>query len=85
MSAQAVSYKTYFKAWLVLLAITLTMVVVGSPALLIFGMCAKAAIIALWFMHLRYERIDFTLYVLLGMFATAIILYALTVPDGRAM
>ena len=75
----------YFRAWLLLLAITIVMVVLQNPALLIAGMSVKAFVIALWFMHLRYERLDFTLYVLLGLFATALVLFGLIAPDGLAM
>ena len=78
-------YRTYWKAWIALLAITLVMLTFGHAALLIVGMSVKAAIIAFWFMHLRKERFDFVLYVLVGIFATALILFRLILPDGRAM
>lgn len=78
-------YGSYWIAWLILLGITLAMVLTGNPTILLLGIGAKATIIALWFMHLRHERLDFTLYVVLGTLLTAAFLYLLIVPDGRAM
>ena len=88
MTSQAHSeadYRKYWLAWLVLLAITLAMVFIGSPAILLAGMTLKAVIIMLWFMHLRYERLDLLLCVVIGLFATALVLFLLIVPDGKAM
>lgn len=78
----AADYRTYWIAWLVLLGITLAMIFVGNPTVLIAGMSLKAAIICLWFMHLRYEHRDLLLTVLIGLFATAMVLYGLIIPDG---
>ena len=80
-----VSYKTYWYAWLCLLVVTLLMVLTLDPLVLIAGMSLKALIIALWFMHLRYEKLELVLYVLVGIFATALLLFFLIAPDGRAM
>ena len=80
-----VSYTTYWRAWLCLLVITVTMVFIGSAPVLIGGMMLKATIIALWFMHLRYERLDFVLCVIISIFCTALLLYLLILSDGRAM
>ena len=88
MTAQShpqVSYRTYWVAWLCLLAITVAMVFTGTRPVLILGMCVKATIIALWFMHLKYERLDFVLCVLVGIFATGLVLFGLIAPDGMAM
>jgi cytochrome c oxidase subunit IV len=79
------AYQTYWLAWVSLLVITVAMVYSGRPFLLVTGMTAKAAIIGLWFMHLRYERLDLVLCVVVGIFATALVLFLLMVPDGRAM
>ncbi|MCI0340044.1 MAG: hypothetical protein L0216_02640 [Planctomycetales bacterium] len=81
----ATPYRTYWSAWLVLLAITLAMVLTGSPPVLVAGMMAKATIIALWFMHLRTERLDLVLIVLGGIFATSLALFGLIAPDGWEM
>src|SRR5262245_51761260 len=74
----------YFKAWLVLLAITVIMVTIANPTLLIAGICVKAMIIVLWFMHLKYERLDFAVYVLVMLFGCALVLWGLIAPDGMA-
>ncbi len=84
-SHTAVDYRTYWLAWLALLLITLAMVFIGSRPVLITGMTLKAAIICLWFMHLRYERLDLLLCVILGIFATALVLFGLIASDGRLM
>ncbi len=81
----AMGYGTYLKAWVVLLFLTILMVMIANPAFLIAGMTVKALIIALYFMHLRHERRDFTLYMLLGLFLTSLLLFGLIIPDGRAM
>jgi hypothetical protein len=59
-------YRTYWIAWLVLLVITLAMVFIGNPTVLITGMTLKATIIGLWFMHLKYERIELDVYPAFG-------------------
>ncbi|MFQ5843574.1 MAG: hypothetical protein ACE5JG_01150 [Planctomycetota bacterium] len=78
-------YRSYWRAWVVLLGITLFMVLVTHPPVLLAGMGVKALIITLWFMHLRHERLDFALYVLVGVFLTALVLFGLIAPDGSAM
>jgi len=80
-----VPHLTYWKAWAALLAVTLVMILVTNPVLVTIGMTIKAAIIVLWFMHLKYERFDFILYVLLSTFLTALVLFGLILPDGYAM
>lgn len=80
----APSYGVYWAAWLVLLAITLVMLAISKPALLIAGMAAKATIIALWFMHLKSERLSLILTVALGIVVTTLILFGLIAPDGMA-
>ncbi len=77
-------YRAYWIAWLVLLAITLVMLAVGGTAVVAVGITLKAAIIALWFMHLRSERLDFTAYIIVGIFVTGLILGLLLLPDGLA-
>lgn len=78
-------YRKYWIAWLLLLGITLIMVFISQPAILIAGISIKAAIIMLWFMHLKDERWLFTLTILVSIFFCALILYGLIVPDGLAM
>jgi len=81
----APNYAVYLKAWVVLLCITLLMVAYTHTGVLIAGMVAKATIIALWFMHLRYEKRDFVLYILLPIVGVALLLFGLIAPDGLAM
>jgi cytochrome c oxidase subunit IV len=60
------------------------MLVVASPVVVLAGISLKAAIICLWFMHLRYERWDFATIIAVFIFATAVFLALLTYPDGAA-
>ena len=80
-----VAYRTYWVAWAILLCVTLGMVLLHHPAVLLAGMALKAAIIAFWFMHLKYEKAGLVVSVLVGIFATSLLLFGLIVPDGRAM
>ncbi len=84
MDAQP-NYSVYFKAWLVLLAITVIMVAIGSTAFLIVGMTLKATIIALWFMHLRYEHRGLVWSVVVSLVVCSLLLYGLIAADGMAM
>lgn len=77
-----VSYKTYWIAWVVLLAVTLAMVTVDSRAVLLGGMALKASIIAAWFMHLKYEKPFFVACIALAILATGFLLFGLIAPDG---
>lgn len=79
------SYRSYWSAWLFLLFVTIVMVFSGSAPVLIAGMLVKASVIALWFMHLRNERRDFTLLLVAGTLVTGLLLFALIAPDGAAM
>ena len=79
------SYKAYWGAWLILLLVTLAMVFIGSKPVLMAGMLIKASIIALLYMHLKFERMGLVLTVILGIFATTALLVVLIVPDGMAM
>ena len=81
----APNYRVYLKIWVVLLVITLVMVFTKKPAILLPGMAAKATLIALWFMHLKDERKDFIFYVASSIVIFSLVLFALLVPDGRAM
>ncbi|MBI3268128.1 MAG: hypothetical protein HYZ53_03835 [Planctomycetes bacterium] len=80
-----VPYRTYWRAWGCLLALTLGMVLIGHPAVLLAGMTLKAAIIAFVFMHLKFERAGLVVSVLVGIFATSLVLFLLLIPDGLAM
>lgn len=77
-----VAYRTYWIVWVVLLAITLAMVTVGSKPVLLGGMALKASIIAAWYMHLKYEKPFFVACIALGILATGFLLFGLIAPDG---
>ena len=79
------NYRVYLKIWVILLVITLVMVFTKKPAVLLPGMAAKATLIALWFMHLKDERKDFIFYVASSIVVFSLVLFALLVPDGKAM
>jgi caa(3)-type oxidase subunit IV len=84
-TATAPNYRVYLRIWIVLLVITLLMVFTRNPAILLPGMAAKATLIALWFMHLKDERKDFIFYVAGSIVIFSAVLFALLVPDGKAM
>lgn len=79
------TYRTYWGAWLVLLALTVAMVYLGATPLLVGGIVAKAGIITLLYMHLWHEHRRLFWTVLLGIFLTSAVLVALILPDARAM
>ena len=84
-------YRTYWIAWGVLLALTVTMVGLDQAplphrtfvALMLGAMALKATLIAAYFMHLRFERWALVLGIALGLPINAAILYILIVPDAR--
>ncbi len=78
-------YAGYWIAWLVLLAVTLVMISIKTPGILLAGIGVKAGIIALFFMHLRQEKRDLTLLVVLSVTLLGLLLFGLIAPDGRAM
>lgn len=81
----AVDYSVYWKAWGALLALTLMMAFISSPGFIVAGIVAKVTIIMAWFMHLKEEKLDFVLYVVVSLFFFAWLLYYLMIPDARAM
>jgi cytochrome c oxidase subunit IV len=84
-------YRTYWIAWGALLALTVTMVVLDQAplprstfiVLMLSAMLVKAAVIAGYFMHLRFERWALVAAVVLGLPINAAILYVLIVADAR--
>jgi cytochrome c oxidase subunit 4 len=84
-------YRTYWIAWAVLLALTVTMVVLDQMSIppralisiMLAAMIVKAAVIAAYFMHLRFERWTLVLGIVLGLPINAAILYVLIAPDAR--
>jgi cytochrome c oxidase subunit 4 len=82
-------YRTYIVVWVWLLVITvieIAAVQVGLARLLLIGVLMslsllKAALIAGYFMHLRYERLNLVLLVLIPLIL-AVILFTGVVPDA---
>ena len=91
--AKTTSYRTYWIAWSLLLALTMTMILVEGMnwprvvtlLVLVVAMLVKATVIGGWFMHLRFERTALVLSVVVGTLLTAALLFFLIVPDGIAM
>jgi cytochrome c oxidase subunit 4 len=85
-----VSSSHYWRIWAVLLVLTLIMVFIDQSPLtrgvlvlvLVVAMLAKASLIAGYFMHLRFEKLNLILIVLVGLLITGFILFALIAPDG---
>ena len=78
-------YSSYFKAWAVLLLLTLLMVFLHNRAFLLFGIGLKGGIIGWVFMHLRSERKDFVFYIVGSIVVFSAVLFGLIAPDGLAM
>lgn len=84
------SYRTYVGTWAALLTLTVGMLVTGyfplTPGLilvvLLIAMLAKASLIGAYFMHLRFERPGLVLAVVLGLLATAGLLFGILALDG---
>ena len=80
----------YWRIWSMLLVLTLIMVFIDQSPLtrgvlvsvLVVAMLAKAFLIAGYFMHLRFEKLNLILIVLVGLLITGFILFALIAPDG---
>lgn len=83
-------YGLYWRIWGILLALTLGMIVFDQLAVprlllvlvLVTAMLLKAAMIAGYFMHLKFERLILVLSVLFGLLVNGAILFALIAPDG---
>ncbi len=80
----------YWRIWFVLLVLTLVMVFIDQSPLsrsvlvlvLVAAMLAKVSLIAGYFMHLRFEKLNLILIVLVGLLITGLLLFALIAPDG---
>ncbi len=88
--ASGVGSSHYWRIWFVLLVLTLVMVFIDQSPLsrsvlvlvLVVAMLAKASLIMGYFMHLRFEKLNLILVVLVGLLITGVILFALIAPDG---
>jgi cytochrome c oxidase subunit IV len=89
-SVQAHGYKGYWILWVVLLATTVTMIFIGESsipkapqaAMLLLGSAIKASLIIFFYMHLRFERFNLMLVVLVGIFITSILMFIVPAYDG---
>ena len=90
MSEHSSSYKSYWILWIVLLAVTVTMIFIGESAmphlpqalLLLVGSAIKATLIIFFYMHLRFENVGLILTVLVGIFVTSILMFVIPAYDG---
>lgn len=91
MSAESAHpYRLYWILWAVLLTTTLLMIAIEGanlPAalaavLLLLGSGVKAVLIIFHYMHLRFEHKTLILTVLVGLFATSILMFVLPAYDG---
>jgi cytochrome c oxidase subunit IV len=82
--------KTYWITWSVLLVFTVAMLWADGASIprfalvgfMLLAMLTKASLIGANFMHLRHERAALTGTVVVGLLATAIVLYVLIAPDA---
>ena len=91
MSKDSHGYGIYWIIWGILLVLTLVMIVIGESSLgsvgkgglLMLGAAAKAALIIFYFMHLRLEKAGLAVVVLVGIFLTGTLMFALPAIDGE--
>jgi cytochrome c oxidase subunit IV len=82
--------RLYWITWTILLAFTAVMLWADSATLprtvfvvfMIAAMLTKASIIGGAFMHLRTERVELALTVVVGLLVTGTILFVLIAPDA---
>ena len=90
MSSESHGYGLYWVVWGVLLVLTFVMIFIGEAnlgyvpkaTLLLLGAAAKAALIIFYFMHMRWEKPTLAMIVLVGMFLTGSLMFALPAYDG---
>jgi len=84
-------YRVYWITWVILLAITVTMLLAESLhmprwfliAFLLAFMMVKATMIGGNFMHLRYEKRNLAVMVAAGILVTSLILFLFIRPEAR--
>jgi 4-hydroxybenzoate polyprenyltransferase len=77
-----VSYTGYWIAWAILLVLTVAMIAVANPTAIVVGIVIKASIIALWFMHLKFERISLGVVIAVASIVTTLVLFGLIAVDA---
>jgi caa(3)-type oxidase subunit IV len=83
-------HRIYWTIWVILLALTVTMLVLDRApmprglfvAAVVAAMLVKAMLIAGYFMHLRFERPPLVAGVVIGLFLNGLILFVLIAPDA---
>jgi cytochrome c oxidase subunit IV len=88
--ASGVGSSPYWRIWFVLLVLTLVMVFIDQSPLtrsvlvlvLVGVMLVKVSLIAGYFMHLRFEKWNLILVVLVGLLITGLLLFVVIAPDG---
>lgn len=87
---QSHGYKGYWAIWVVLLVVTLSMIFIGEAnmatapqvLMLLIGSTIKATLIIFFYMHMRFENMGLILTVLVGIFLTSILMFAIPAYDG---
>ena len=79
------SYKSYWIAWVILLALTLIMISISSKALLIGGILVKSVIIGAWFMHLKHERAILIWSVVAGVLFAGFLFFLISFDAGTSL
>ena len=90
MTTESHGYRIYWIVWGVLLVLTFVMIFIGEADLgyvakaflLMLGAAAKASLIIFYFMHMRLEKAGLAVIVLVGMFLTGSLMFALPAYDG---
>jgi caa(3)-type oxidase subunit IV len=83
MGSTDAGYSIYWKAWAILLALTVAMAFAPlGPAWIAAAILVKAGIIGAWFMHLRYERPALSVAIVVVTLATALVLFGLIAIDA---
>lgn len=83
-------YKGYWMIWVVLLVATVTMIFIGDSqmstapqvVLLLMGSSIKATLIIFFYMHLRFEKMGLIMIVMVGIFVTSLLMFAIPAYDG---
>ena len=76
-------YKSYWAIWVVLLVLTVVMLKVSHQGLIIAGIAIKSGLIAMWFMHLKFEKTGLIWAVVISIVATTAVLFGLIAVDAR--
>ena len=84
------TYLGYLKILGILGVLTLTMVFIGESGmselpkalLLLVGSALKATLIMMYFMHLKFEKQNLILTIMIGIFVTSVLMFVVPAYDG---